>query len=163
LPAEQDPERWLEFMVGQGVVVLNIIPDRNWNIADSEVRRLKVQNLYQVVEVARQLDLPLSVGTEMNSFGQKLVDDFDVPELAPVRGAFLDGAYFAWGHMALQRALGLGYQSAWAQASLSGRRERNEFYTKAGRRVPPGRAGREWLSRIDPNSAPAEVLRQLAS
>ena len=141
--------------------MLNIIPDRNWNLADPEARRLKVRNLYRVVEVAGLLDLPLNVGTEMNSFGQKQLDDFDAPELAPVRGAFLDGAYFAWGHTALQRSLGLGYRSAWAQALLPGRRERNEFYTQAGRRVPPGYVGRERMSRIPTDSAPADVLRQL--
>jgi hypothetical protein len=160
-PAEHDPRRWLEFMVGQGVVAVNVIPDRNWNLADPEARRLKVQNLYRVVEAARHLDLPLNVGTEMNSFGQKLVDDFDAPEIAPVRGAFMDGAYFACGHTALQHALGLGYQSAWAQAFLPSRRQRNEFYTQVGRCLRPGRAGRERLSRMDPNSPPAEVLHQL--
>ncbi len=56
----------------RGVVALNIIPDRNWNIADPETRRRKVQNLYHVVELAQELDLPLNIGTEMNSFGQKL-------------------------------------------------------------------------------------------
>ena len=52
----------------------------------------------------------------MNSPGNKLVDDFDAPELAPMRQAFLDGAHFIYGHTVMQRTLGLGYQSAWAQA-----------------------------------------------
>jgi hypothetical protein len=162
LPAEQDPERWLQFLASRGVVALNIIPDRNWNLADPEARRLKVHNLYWVVEIARQLDLPLNAGTEMNAFGQKLVDEFDAPELSPLRGAFLDGARFACGHTALQRGLGLGYQSAWAQAFLPGRRERNEFYAEVGQCLPPGRVGRERLSRIAPDSPPADLLRQLA-
>ena len=75
--AEQDIDRWLGFLVDRGVAALNIIPDRNWNIADPAARRLKVRNLYRVVELARELDLPLHVGTEMNGFGQKLVDGFD--------------------------------------------------------------------------------------
>ena len=54
----------------------------------------------------------------MNSFGQKLVDDFDAPALAPVREAFLDGAYFIYGHTVLAAQLGLGYQSAWAKSYL---------------------------------------------
>jgi len=54
----------------------------------------------------------------MNAFGQKLVDDFDVPELGPVRKAFMDGAHFVYGHTVLQRALGLGYQSQWAHTHL---------------------------------------------
>jgi hypothetical protein len=78
-----------------------------------------------------------------------------------VRGAFLDGAYFAWGHTALQRALGLGYQSAWAQAFLPTRRERNEFYAQVGRRLSPGRIGRERLSRIGPSLPPTDLLHQL--
>jgi hypothetical protein len=62
--------------------------------------------------MAQSLDLPINVGTEMNSYGQKLVDDFDAPELAPVRQAFMDGADFIYGHTALQRLLGLGYLSS---------------------------------------------------
>ena len=137
----------LELLVGKGVVALNIVPDRNWNIADPRDAALKVQKLYQVVELAGNCDLPLNVGTEMNSFGQKLVDDFAAPELAPVREAFLDGAYFIYGHTVMQRALGLGYQSAWAQATCPSRRERNAFYTAAGQRMsPPGRSRpQSWL------------------
>ena len=63
----------------------------------------------------------------MNAPGNKLVDDFDVPEMAPVKQAFLDGAHFIYGHTIMQRALGLGYQSEWAQAHLPTRRERNAF------------------------------------
>ncbi len=82
--AEQSIEDWLAFLIGKGAVALNIIPDRNWNIADPEQRELKVRNLYRVVDLAGDLDLPLNVGTEMNSPGQKLVDGFEAPELAPV-------------------------------------------------------------------------------
>ncbi len=131
-------------------MALNIIPDRNWNIADPDGRRLKVQNLYRVVEVGRALDLPLNVGTEMNSFGQKLVDDFDAPELAPVRQAFLDGAYFIYGHTALQRALGLGYQSAWAQATCPPAASATSSTRRSGRRCAR-RAGAGCASGCDPD------------
>jgi hypothetical protein len=97
----------------------------------------------------------------MNSFGQKLVDDFGSPELAPVRQAFLDGAHFVYGHTRLQRALGLGYQSGWAQTHLPSRRERNAFYTYVGYRVPPGRAGQSLLTRLRPDMSPAAILSQL--
>jgi hypothetical protein len=120
-----------------------------------------VRNLYHVVELAQELALPLNVGTEMNSFGQKLVDDFDAPPLAPVREAFLDGAYFIYGHTVLQRALGLGYGSEWAQAHLPSRRARNDFYTRMGRLVPPGQAGRPWLRQLDPAMSPADMLSKL--
>ena len=158
---EQAIEELLDLLIGKGVVALNIIPDRNWNIADPETRRLEVQNLYDVVRLAQNLALPLNVGTEMNSFGQKLMDDFDVPELAPVRQAFVDGAHFIYGHTVLQRVLGLGYQSDWAQTHLPSRRERNDFYTKVGYRVPPGKAGMAWLKQLDSSMSSADILSKL--
>jgi hypothetical protein len=145
---EQVIEELLELLISKGVVALNIIPDRNWNIADSGLKRIKVQKLYEVVELAQKLDLPLNIGTEMNAFGQKLVDDFDAPELAPVREAFLDGAYFIYGHTIAQRALGRGYQSDWARVYLPTRREGNAFYTELGRRASPGSADATRLQQL---------------
>jgi len=158
---EQAIEELLDLLIGKGVVALNIIPDRNWNIADLETRRLKVRNLYDVVRLAQELALPLNVGTEMNSFGQKLVDDFDAPELAPVRQAFIDGAHFIYGHTVLQRTLGLGYQSEWAQAHLPSRRERNDFYTGVGYQVSPGRASMAKLRQLDSSMSPADISSKL--
>lgn len=137
-PGEEAIEELLALLIDQGVAALNIIPDRNWNLADPEVKRVKVQKLVEVVELAQKLDLPLNIGTEMNAYGQKLVDDFNAPELAPVRDAFMDGAYFIYGHTVAQRALGRGYQSDWAKNYLPTRRERNAFYTRLGRQVEPG-------------------------
>jgi hypothetical protein len=150
---EQDEEELLRLLIDKGVVALNIVPDRNWNIADPQEKQVKVRNLYAVVELAAALDLPLNVGTEMNKAGLKLVDDFEAPELAPVREAFLDGAMFIYGHTAAQRALGIGYQSAWAQAELPARAARNAFYAALGRRVPPGPAGLERLRQVGVGSA----------
>jgi len=81
--------------------------------------------------------------------------------LVPLRRAFLDGAHFVYGHTALQRALGLGYQSQWAQAHLPTRSERNQFYTAVGYRLRPGEAGRARLRRLAPTMTPAEILRRL--
>jgi hypothetical protein len=156
---EQAIEELLDLLVGKGAVALNIVPDRNWNIADPDTKRIKMQKLYEVVALAQKLDLPLNVGTEMNSYGQKLVDDFDAPELAPVRQAFLDGAYFVYGHTALQRACGMGYQSEWAKANLRSRRERNEFYTKVGSRLPLGKA----KLALDLKLSPAEIVSGLGA
>jgi hypothetical protein len=152
----------LNLLIGKGIVALNFIPDRCWNVADPEVKHVKVQNLYAIVQLAQELDLPLNVGTEMNRFGQKVVDDFDAPELAPLRRAFLDGATFIYGHTALQRALGLGYQSVWARAHLPSRRERNEFYTQVGRLVPPGQVGLARLRQFGPDMAPDGMLSRLS-
>lgn len=160
---EQRMEELLTLLIDQGVVVLNIIPDRNWRISDPELRQKKVANLYQVVSLARKLALPVHVGTEMNSFGQKLVDDFDAPALAPLRQDFLDGAYFVYGHVMLERALGLGYQSAWTQEHLPTRRDRNLFYTRAGRLIPPGQPGLALLQKLDTDATPAKLLKQIES
>jgi hypothetical protein len=159
---EQAEQELLSLLIGKGAVALNIIPDRNWNISDPEIRRLKVQKLYEVVALAGKLDLPLNVGTEMNTPGQKLVDDFDAPELAPVRQAFLDGADFIYGHTVLQRAVCLGYQSEWARTHLPTRRQRNVFYTKVGRLTAPGRAGMVRLKSLTSALLPAEVLDRLS-
>lgn len=158
---EQAIEELLELLMGKGVVALNIVPDRNWNIADPEVKRVKLRNLYEVVELAQELALPLNVGTEMNSPGKKIIDDFDAPELAPVREVFLEGAHFIYGHTVFQRALGLGYQSRWAQDRLPSRRERNAFYSEVGRRVPAGRAEMERVRRLDGRMGPDEILVRL--
>jgi hypothetical protein len=137
-PGEQMTEALLDLLIGKGVAALNIIPDRNWNVADPKLREIKVQNLYDVVALADRLDLPLIVGTELNSPGQKLVDDFDAPELVPLRHSFIDGAYFIYGHTEAQRTMGLGYQSAWAHQYFPTRHDRNRFYTELGRQLKPG-------------------------
>ncbi len=158
---EQASGELLEMLISKGVVALNLIPDRNWDLPDPDVRRLKVQNLYQVVELARELALPLNVGTEMNSPGQKLVDDFRAPELSPLRQTFLDGAHFVYGHTVLQRAAGLGYQSEWARAQLPDRRARNSFFTRAGQLLPPGRADLQMVCELAAAASPKVVLESL--
>ncbi|NJN93752.1 MAG: hypothetical protein HC875_06515 [Anaerolineales bacterium] len=155
---EEAIEELLALLIDKGAVALNIIPDRNWNIADPDQKRVKVQKLYEVVELAQKLDLPLNIGTEMNAYGQKWLDDFDAPELAPVRAAFISGAYFIYGHTVAQRALGLGYQSDWARTHLPSRRERNDFYTQLGRQVEPGAAGLAKLSQVKMAATPADIL-----
>ena len=159
---EQAIEELLELLIAKGAAALNIIPDRNWNISDPEVRRVKVQKLYEVVELAQKLDLPLNIGTEMNSFGQRLADDFSAPELVPLRKSFLDGAYFIYGHTLMQRSLGLGYQSEWAKTNLPTRRERNAFYTQVGRHISPGQAGAGKLKQFTSDQSPAEILSKLS-
>ena len=160
---EQAIGELLQLMMDQGAVALNIVPDRNWNIADAKVQRLKVQKLWNVVHLAQELALPLNIGTEMNAFGQKLVDDFDVPEMQPLRKVFLDGAHFIYGHTQLQKALGRerGYQSEWACTHMPDRRGRNEFYTQVGYAMRPGHAGLEKLRRIGPTT-PDGLLAALA-
>ena len=155
---EQAIEELMDLLIGKGAVAMNIVPDRNWNIADPETKRKKLQNLYDVVALARRLDIPLNIGTEMNAFGNKLVDDFDAPELAPVREAFLDGAYFIYGHTLLQRQLGLGYQSEWTARSLPTRSERNDFYTRVGKQFPASLEGLAALKAFSGANSPVEIV-----
>ena len=154
---EERMDDLFDLLVGKGAVALNIVPDRNWDIPDPAARKVKVQKLYEVVDLAR-LDLPLNVGTEMNSYGQKLVDDFDAEALQPVRQDFIDGAYFIYGHTAMQRSLGMGFQSAWAKDQLPARGERNRFYTRIGRSLPPGAP---LLEKITPEHSPQDILSRL--
>jgi hypothetical protein len=133
----------------------------NWNIDDPATRALKVAKLHEIVRIAAARDLPLNAGTEMNAPGNKLVDDFEVPEMAPVKQAFLDGAHFIYGHTVMQRALGLGYQSEWAQAHLPARRERNDFYTTVGYRVPPGAAELAKLRELAPIRSRGDLLARM--
>jgi len=61
----------------------------------------------------------------------------------------------------MQRHLGLGYQSAWAQAHMRTRRARNDFYTAVGHAVPPGIAGAARLAQVNAEMDPAQILRTL--
>ncbi len=155
---EQAMPELLELLIGKGIAALNIIPDRNWNLTDLDVKRTKVNKLYEVVRLAGELDLPIIVGTEMNSPGQKMVDDFDAPELAPVRQVFLAGAYFLCGHTILQRVAGLGYQSSWAQAYFPSRHERNAFFIQVGQLFTPGDVAWNRLRQLTTEATPAEIL-----
>ena len=91
---EEDAAAFLGLLKAKGVLALNIIPDRNWNIKDPDERALKVRKLGEVVEVAKKLDMPIAVGTEMNRAGLPFVDDFSAPELQPFIQDFLEGARY---------------------------------------------------------------------
>lgn len=142
---EQRMDELLRHHITRGAGAFNIIPDRNWNLPDVDQRARKVVELYRVVELARAHDLPIIVGTEMNKAGQRLIDDFDAEPLQPLRQDMLDGANFIFGHTVMQRALGLGYWSSWAEEHLGERRAKNAFYTAVGAAVTPGG---EALSRL---------------
>lgn len=159
---EQAIDELLDLLMRKGAAALNIIPDRNWNIADPELRLRKLQKLREVVRIAGERDLPINVGTEMNSPGNRLVDDFSSPFMAPMNAAFFAGAYFIYGHTIMQRSLGLGYQSNWAQEHLPVRKDRNRFYETVGRLADPRQPRTKALRNIDPRAAPEAVLRALA-
>ncbi|MBL8994801.1 MAG: hypothetical protein JNM63_15750, partial [Spirochaetia bacterium] len=75
-----------------GAAALNIIPDRNWNIANPEEKKKKAMKLEEIVRLADERGLPIQIGTEMNAPGLKRVDDFSAPELKPYIPSFMHGA-----------------------------------------------------------------------
>jgi len=132
-PGEQAIDELLDLHIRAGVAALNIIPDRNWNIADPATKAAKVRNLYAIVERAEARHLPLVVGTEMNAPGLKFVDDFDAPELAPVREAFLRGADILIGHTAAVLAGEGGYLDPKATERFASVAEKNAYFAERGR------------------------------
>jgi hypothetical protein len=136
-PAEQTMERLLETAMHSGVAAINIIPDRNWNISNADVKRRKVDELDRVIALAESLDLPILVGTEMNAHGQKLVDDFHAPELSSYTSVFMAGAHVLYGHTRMQEAAGMGYTSDWARHHLHSANARNAFYRAVGETLAP--------------------------
>jgi len=131
---EQALEELVEVAMSTGTAAINFIPHRNYTPG---VKDQKLEKLYQVVELAEKLHLPVVVGTEMNSPGQKFVDDFDSQELSPLLGVFLKGAYIVYAHSVLQQKAGLGYTSNWAKKNFKGLAEKNEFFQKLGSLLKP--------------------------
>jgi hypothetical protein len=85
---EKSIEELVDVAMSTGAAALNIIPDRNYTPG---VKDVKLANLYAVVELAKRRGLPVIVGTEMNSPGNKFVDSFDSAELKPLMPVFLEG------------------------------------------------------------------------
>jgi len=57
--------------------------------------------------------------------------------------------------------VGLGYQSEWARAHFPARRERNAFFTQAGRLAVPGTRMAQ-LKSLTPDLSPVALLERLA-
>ena len=158
---EQDIENHLGLLIEKGAAAINIIPDRNWNITDPDQKSKKLDNLYRVVSTAKDMYLPILVGTEMNSYGQKLIDNFDTPELAPVKDTFIDGAYFIYGHTRMEYLWGIGWQSSWANKHFSDRKSKNEFFQTVGHHIPPGKPGNNLYETISDKMNPEAIINSL--
>ena len=161
---ERDIGALLDFMTAYGVVIVNIVPDRNWNFADAAVRARKTAALAGCIAACRERGLPLIAGTEMNTSGQPFVDNFRVPALAPYVNDFLEGALLLHGHATAARLGGWSYFSAWAEtrfgpaATRDGRAGRNAFYTALGRAGPLCAARRAAVMALDAEAPPATIL-----
>lgn len=143
----------LDLHAAGGAAGINIIPDRNYK---SGVNDRKLANLYAVVETARRRNLFLVAGTEMNSPGNRFVDDFGTAELQPLLPDFVRGAHIVHGHTVLARAAGMGYVSDWSTATFRTATERNNFYETVGALVEPGAT--DVLKALAPDSSAAKVL-----
>lgn len=159
---EEDADLLCDWFISMGCPAMNVIPDRNWNLADPDEKALKVKKLGEIVAAARKRHLILSVGTEMNNYGQKFVDSFEAPELAPYAADFHEGATILYGHTVLQRACGKGYLSDWAEATFRGDRARaNAFYLEVGRKAFPPAQARAALARWSEDARPEAILGTL--
>jgi hypothetical protein len=153
---EKEIEKLIEIAMETGVAAINIIPDRNYKAG---VKDEKLRNLYNIVELAEKLHLPVIAGTEMNSPGQKFVDDFDSEELKPLTGIFLKGACIAYGHLALQSNCQLGYLSSWAESNFETKKDKNEFYEQIGKAVSPSKY--KLLKNINSTDKPEAIIKIL--
>jgi hypothetical protein len=153
--AEKEIEHLLEIVIDSGVAAINIIPARNY-VSGKGKKDLKCRNLYRIVELAQEKCLPVIVGTEMNSPGQKFVDDFKSAELLPLLPVFLKGAYIIYAHSVLQRQSGLGYVSSWAETSFKSKEDKNSFFEKSGRLLCSVRE--KLLKNLPVDIAPGQVL-----
>jgi len=156
--AEKEIERLLDVAMESGAAAINIIPDRNYTPG---VKDQRLTNLSQVVELAEKLGLPIVVGTEMNSPGQKFVDDFDSEELSPFLRVFLKGAYIVYAHSVLQQRAGLGYTSKWAKKNFASVAEKNNFFQELGSTLDPERE--DILVGLSDNLTTEEILDKVNS
>ncbi len=153
---EQEIEALLDVAVSTGAAAINVIPDRNYTPGSADV---KLKNLYHVVEVAQKRHLPVVMGTEMNSPGQKFVDDFQSEELKPLAQVFLKGARIVYAHSVLQRESHLGYTSEWAGKSFDSVADKNEFFEELGSSLQPGRE--DDLSGLSGDVTAREILDKI--
>jgi hypothetical protein len=153
---EQAIEELLEVAMSTGAAAINVIPDRNYTPGSPGV---KLENLYHVVELAEKLHLPVVEGTEMNSPGQKFVDDFASKELESLVPVFLKGAYIVYAHSVLQRNCGLGYTSEWAKKKFQKVADRNKFYQEVGNLLKPEQ--QDNLDGLNEDVTPKEILAKI--
>jgi len=154
---EKDIEELLEVSMSTGAAAINVIPDRNYTVGQ---KGEKLENLYQVLELAEKLHLPVVMGTEMNSPGQKFVDDFETAELSPLAPQFLKGAHIVYAHSVLQQMCGLGYTSRWAKKNFKNVAQKNEFFEELGRSLKVERE--DTLSGLGQDATAAEILAKAA-
>ncbi len=133
---EKDPGKLLDMHILHGAGLLTIIPDRNWNFSDPEVKAAKIKCLDAVIAAAQERDMPIIIGTEMNAPGQKLIDDFNCDALKKHNETFARGAAISFAHMLLT-PLRMGYLSKWAEENFADKATKNAFFATFGSSLTP--------------------------
>jgi hypothetical protein len=143
----------LECLIGKGVAALNIIPDRNWNVKDATERARKISKFHECVAVADKLHLPINVGTELNKFGQRWVDDFTAEPMRAVGRSLLTGARIVIGHQRLVRFADCGYLSSRAAGEFGDdTAAKHAFFAAVGGLPCPDQAHFEQLRTATPDA-----------
>ncbi len=132
---EKCSDELLDLNIKLGAGVLNIVPDRNWNISDADDKAAKLAELAKIVEQCKKRDIPIIVGTEMNAPGLKLVDSFESEELSPYTQIFKEGAALVYAHTLMQPKE-KGYLSKWADDKFKNKEEKNKFFISIGLKNP---------------------------
>jgi hypothetical protein len=149
LDGTSDGERCMEELLAvaesTGAAALNIIPDRNYTPG---IKDHKLQNLYDIVALAGKHNLPIIVGTEMNSPGNKFVDNFGSAELKPLLPVFLRGAHILYAHTLFRKCSGNGYVGDWAAKKFPSVAAKNDFFEAAGRDLPADATTEQVLERM---------------
>jgi len=107
------------------------------------------------------LHLPVVMGTEMNSPGQKFVDDFASRELSPLVPVFLKGAHTVYAHSVLQQKCGLGYTSTWAEENFKSVAKKNKFFQTLGASLQPQHE--DQLVGLTEDAKPEELMDRMES
>jgi hypothetical protein len=159
---ESNPVEQFECLMAKGVAAVNIIPDRNWNVKDSETSTKLVRELNRYIAAAKSFDMPINVGTELNKPGQRFVDDFAAAALKPYHADFLQGAQVMVGHTRLLRWADYSYTDPVAAEDCPMRSQRNEFFASVGALPGPDTETIAKLNDLGPEKA-LSYLRSCAS
>lgn len=151
---ESDPPALFECLRAQGALALNIIPDRNHNIAQADQRALQLKKLAAVIDLAERLQMPINIGTEMNKAGQPFADDIGCEALRPYQHIFLRGARILVGQSILARYAGFAYAGRAARAEFgTDLRRQNDFFEGVGGLPPLTKPRADHLASLNPTQA----------
>ncbi|MBI2437826.1 MAG: hypothetical protein HYV36_03310 [Lentisphaerae bacterium] len=134
---EANAPELLECLRAQGACALNIIPERNHNIADPSLRAVKLQKLAEIVAAAEKLQFPINIGTEMNRNDQPFVDDTSIEVLKPYQAVFLRGARLMVGQTLLTRYANFSYVGPATESEFGTDLHRKNALFEAVGSLPP--------------------------